>query len=190
MRCDVIDGQDGYAYGIYQYQIPDEAFSFSIDIDNYTPDQTSDGLVVALRVVNNGFSWGGTVDGVRVWTTQTGAGVFPIHWEFKIDGVSGGDNTTDLGSMPTAYRARRAGTTLYIDYYNGSWNNLGSSDFAARISNVTNIIALSYDDSLHGGHVDFDNLIFYYGCPADYPKAWTTTSTTTTTTTTTTEPPP
>ena len=191
MHCDVVDSTDSYAYGIYQYQLPDSAFSFSIDIDNYTPDATTDGLVAAMRVADNGFSWGGTIDGCRIWTTQTAVGTFPIHWEFKINNVSGGDNTINLAAMPSAYRCRRVGTTLYLDYYNGSWNNLGSSDFAARAGNVTNIILLCYDDSLRGGSVDFDNLIFYSGCPAIYPKAWTTTtSTTTISTTTTTEPPP
>jgi hypothetical protein len=57
-----------------------------------------------------------------------------------------------------------------------------SSNFGADAASLDTIYLYLYDYSNYGGRVDFDNLMFYGGCP-DGTKVWTTTTSSTTTTT-------
>jgi hypothetical protein len=101
--------------------------------------------------------------------------------------VNGDSQTNGINpaSRPTRLRVVKSSSIVYVYYYLASWVLIDSRDFGGREDNITNIKLIVADASLHGGYVEFDNLLFTSGCPDGYPKAWTTTTSTTTTTTTT-----
>ncbi len=72
---------------------------------------------------------------------------------------------TGLGSVPQKLRIRRVGTTMYCDYYDGTWNNITSKDYTTRVGNLTAITLYADTNATHGGSCDVDDLLFTTGCP-------------------------
>ena len=175
----------------YQYEIAAGNFEVTIDISNYTPDVTTNGFTVTMNFAGTDPN----ADHVNISMRQLNA--TPTYrvtgsYEKNNEGNNQWD-ADDVGTIPSKYKIKRSTDTLSVEYYNGSWTELGNVDFGAHSGNMKEVWISAADVSSRGGSVDFDNLTFISGCPTGGDKAWTTTTTTTTTTTcttTTTEPPP
>jgi len=146
---------DGNITLTYDHALLSGDFTIIINFSNYVADD-SDGFRIY-------FGTKATDDNnnCQVWyrcSTSGGTGHL-IRGSFKKDGNVTFTDTDYPATIPTKIRIRRVGTTLYADYYNGSWVNLGSLDFESFASFITTPSIFSIDEALTGGTVDVDNLI-------------------------------
>ena len=176
-RLYVQAGVSGYAAALYKYRLPNLDFSFDISLANYDPDSVINGLYARLSITgsNTEFSYA-TCSNIAQCTVRQIDDDFPnylIGIRFKVNNTSYTEITTESSTLPSKFRLRRIGTTIYMDYYTTFWETLGSRDFGAYASQPRNIYAVAASNSNNGGRWDFDNLIFHEGCPTGSDLAWT-----------------
>jgi len=152
---DIPDTIDANITLTYDYALLSGDFTAIIDISNYTADDP-DGFRIYFGVKDSG----GT-NNCQLWyrcSTSGGTGHL-TRGSFKKDSNVTYTDTDYPVSIPTKFRIRRIGTTLYLDYYIGSWVNLGSLDFESFASSITTPMVFAIDEILTGGSIDLDNLI-------------------------------
>ena len=178
---DLPDLATAYIRTVYQYIIQSGDFIIEIDVPDYQPDSSNDGLYFDFRVddVTPGT---GSSNRARVRYNIDG-GTHEVLFLYKVNGISGNSGDDNPASRPTKLRITRSGNILSGYYYTDTWHLLESKDFSSYASDLYYVKLNVGDQASRGGYVEFDNLIFVEGCPAGYPKAWTTTTSSTTTTT-------
>jgi len=180
LRIDLNNGGNYSHTGKYQYQIGSGNFDVRIDLSGYSPDDTTNGLIIKFQVSDERYKY---ADLAEIEYQLICAGlVHSLIGKFIVNYVVDEDLPEYPASRPTILRVRRVGTRITLYYYLGGWYSLYSKDFGARASNLTDIVLKVETSNTKGGYVEFDNLMFFDGCPDGYPKAWTTTSSTASTT--------
>lgn len=177
LHMDIEDGGDYSHTGLYQYKIGSGDFDFRIDFSDYSADDSTNGLIVKLQVLGMQYSY---TDMAEIeYQLIMGGLLHSVKGKFIVNNVEDEDIPEYPGSRPTMLRVKRISNRITTYYYSGgAWYLLYSKDFGARASNLTSILIKVEDSNTHGGYAEFDNLIFYEGCPTAYPKAWTTTTST------------
>lgn len=157
MRLDIPDSLDGSITAKYdQHDIPAGDFSISIDFSNYVADAT-DGFVLNLIGTDSEVT---PVDQLRIWyRSRTASPTHFIKGYFLEDSSTTYTTEENPATIPTKLKIERIGNILYVSYFMaGSWYVNGSQDFGARAANITKLWIEAFDNSLHGGSVDVDNL--------------------------------
>lgn len=161
LRCDVTNGYDGWAGAIFDEAITFEKNnSIEVSIKNYFPDDTTNGVMGEIRLTEGSFDWGSTVDSIALYFRQINSTTFRVYSQSKVNSSGSSVYTDDIPCYPTDLKIVAVYQTLYAYYcVNGVWYLLHSRNFGNRISNVDKLNILTYDTSLNGGYVEFDNIL-------------------------------
>jgi hypothetical protein len=161
MRQDIPDAVDGYAKSVYDYSLPSGDFDIRVDIAGYfadVPDTAGPTIYFEVRSSNETSNYFNLFYGD--WSTNNCQVVYVINGAAPVT-----SSATHLADVPTQLRLTRVGNIISGYAYDGSWHTIAQINFSSYSSTLEKIWLRIYDRSLHGGYVDWDNLIFIQGCP-------------------------
>ncbi|MGA1825861.1 MAG: LamG-like jellyroll fold domain-containing protein, partial [bacterium] len=158
MRLDVPGGVDGGIYTYYNHDVQSGDFIGTVDIKEYSPDDSAYSLNIGLRFKTNPIPPEG-VYGIYIWYSVEN-NQRKIRTRKVVSGVTTDYDTYGIANEPTKFRIERNSTYLKTSYYmDNFWVEHQSLDFGVDVD-IPNQLQLSVNDNnLRGGSVDFDNLI-------------------------------
>ncbi|MGA1871192.1 MAG: hypothetical protein ACMUJM_21890, partial [bacterium] len=158
VRLEIPGGSSYSIAEIYDFLLGLDNFEVSIDISNYTPDNTTDGVRVHFRVSTQAsHPW--PANFFNIYFNQSGASQYSVDCTWRINGVASNTGQISISNIPTKLKIGRIGTVLYGYYYTSSWVQFGSVDFGSAYNQLECPTIFINDLNYYGGSVDFDNLI-------------------------------
>jgi len=105
MRLDIVDSLDGYASAKFKEGITfDTNNMYTVDVSNYTPDNTTNGFDFEFRFTDGGWDYGTAADGITNWIRQSGATSYTINSQSRLNSSASSVNSIVLSYLPTKIR--------------------------------------------------------------------------------------
>lgn len=158
IRLDIPSGVGNSIAEIYNFPLGTDDFEVTIDISNYLPDDSTNGMITNFRVIEQGNNPNPT-NFFNIYFNQSNDSQYTVDCTWKINNVSGNTGSSTISDIPTKLKVARVSTTLYGYYYTTSWVEFGSINFGIYYDQLDVATMFIEDNGGYGGTVDFNDLI-------------------------------